>query len=183
MMHNYFLVDYGSEISTVCFLGMFKKDGGPWHRRGTEENPRAWSLLGGRVQIFLKAFILAEPAWRGRAGGTCFELGKKNSVCQGMDVFNSFTHPEKSEEVRAWSKNGWSLMEFLTWKLENMEWGVVEDRNQVMCCLCLLSLAFELRVGEPWQKPLVPGCYRNKMVRTRRVGECLHLTIVTQCWP
>lgn len=46
-----------------------------------------------------------------------------------MDVFNFFTYFEKLEEVRVWSKNGWSLMEFFIWKLENMEWGVVEDRN------------------------------------------------------
>lgn len=114
-------------------------------------SPRACVLLEVKVQICLKVFSLEKAIWRGRAGVTCFELEKKNSVHQGMDVFNFFMHLEKSKEVRTQSKNGWSLIELFTWQPENMEWGVLKERKQqwYVHCLCLSSLIFELWVGEP----------------------------------
>ena len=95
MMRNCLLVEYGSKIFTLLFF-MFKKDGGPLHKGEQLRNPRTWVLLRVKIQICLKDFNLAEPIWRGRAGGSCFKLETINSVHQGMDVFNSVTHPEKS---------------------------------------------------------------------------------------
>ena len=85
--------------------------------------------------------------------------------------------------MRTPSKNGWSLMECLTGKVENMQWGRSRRvKPTVMCCLCLLSLIIWVENGTPLTETVISSCYRNKIVWTARAGECLGLTIITQCW-
>lgn len=85
--------------------------------------------------------------------------------------------------MRTPSKNGWSLMECLTGKVENMQWGHSRwVKPTVMCCLCLLSLIIWVESVTPLTETVISSCYRNKIVWTARAGECLGLTVITQCW-
>lgn len=74
-------------------------------------------------------------------------------------------------------------MECLTGKVENMQWGHSRRvKPTVMCCLCLLSLIIWVESGTPLTETVISSCYRNKIVWTARAGECLGLTVITQCW-